>query len=124
VARHPNGNGTSNTDRILIALTALALNCPSTFTIAWSKEQHKEEMPILYAGIATSAATVAGAVLGDKYQGNKIMWAGLLGTLALFSYVVFWYQPAPTLGAQAFASAPTILSATQEDSGLKHLVVG
>jgi len=88
-----NNNGISNTDRILIALTALALNCPSTFTIAWSKEQHKEEMPILYLGIATSAATVTGAILGDKYHGDKIMWAGLIGTLALFGYVAFIYHP-------------------------------
>ncbi len=123
MSRHPNGNGTSNTDRILIALTALALNCPSTFTIAWSKEQHKEEMPILYTGIATSAATVAGAVLGDKYHGNKIMWAGLLGTLALFSYVVFFYQPQP--GTVASASAPVVqpIMSTYE-SGCTHLVVG
>lgn len=86
-------NKISDTDRILIALTSLALNAPSTFTIAWSKEQHKEELPILYTGIATSAATVSGAILGDKYHGNTIMWAGLLATLGLFSYVAFIYKP-------------------------------
>jgi hypothetical protein len=81
------------TDRILIALTALALNAPSTYTIAWSKGQHPEQIPILYAGIATSAATVGGAILGDKYHGDKIMWLGLLGTLGLFTYVTFVYKP-------------------------------
>lgn len=121
MARHPNGNGTSNTDRILIALTALALNCPSTFTIAWSKEQHKEEMPILYTGIATSAATVLGAVLGDKYWGNKIMWAGLLGTLGLFGYVVFAYKPANSAASTENQAYPLIISTAP--SGLTHLVV-
>jgi hypothetical protein len=117
--RHPNGNGTSNTDRILIALTALALNCPSTFTIAWSKEQHKEEMPVLYAGIATSAATVIGAVLGEKYFGNGIMWTGLIGTLALFGYVVFGYKPkSSTSETQGY---PMIVSTNP--SGLQHMMV-
>lgn len=86
-------NGVSETDRVLIALTALALNCPSTFTISWSKEEHKEELPILYAGIATSIATVAGAILGQKWHGDKIMWAGLIATMGLFGYVVFIYRP-------------------------------
>jgi hypothetical protein len=115
--RHPNGNGTSNTDRILIALTALALNCPSTFTIAWSKEQHKEEMPILYAGIATSAATVGGAILGDKFFGNEIMWGGLLGTLALFTYVAFFYKP-----KGSNTGYPVVVSTNP--NGMEHLVIG
>lgn len=83
-----------DTDRILIALTSLALNAPSSFTIAWSKEQHTSEMPILYAGIATSGATVVGALLGDKHYGNSIMWGGLAATLGLFGYVTFLYKPA------------------------------
>lgn len=120
MTRHPiEANGISNTDRILIALTALALNCPSTFTIAWSKEQHKEEMPILYAGIATSAATVGGAILGEKHFGNEIMWGGLLSTLALFGYVVFLYKPkTPASPEEGY---PLIIST--EPSGLTHLVV-
>jgi hypothetical protein len=120
MARHPNGNGTSNTDRILIALTALALNCPSTFTIAWSKEEHKEEMPILYAGIATSAATVGGAILGEKHYGNEIMWTGLLGTLGLFAYVAFFYKPRGST-AKSKQGYPLIISTAP--SGLTHLVV-
>jgi len=119
MARHPNGNGTSNTDRILIALTALALNCPSTYTIAWSKEQHKEEMPVLYAGIGTSAATVIGAILGEKYFGNAIMWTGLLGTLALFGYVVFGYKP-----KDSTVGEPVILEAKEANTGLRTLVIG
>lgn len=86
-------NNNAKIQRVIVAVSALALNCPSTFTIAWSKEQHKEELPILYAGIATSAVTVAGAILGDKYYGNEIMWGGLLATLGLFGYVVFGYKP-------------------------------
>ena len=117
--RH-NGSVTSNTDRILIALTALALNCPSTYTIAWSKDQHKEELPVLYAGIATSAATVIGAVLGDKYFGNTIMWTGLLGTLGLFGYVVFRYKPKnKTVGE------PMIMgSGADGNAGATHLIIG
>lgn len=83
------------TDRILIALTSLALNAPSTYTIAWSKGQHPEQMPILYAGIATSAATVGGAILGDRWHGDKIMWGGLIATIGLFSYITFIYVPPP-----------------------------
>lgn len=83
------------TDRILIALTSLALNAPSTYTIAWSKGQHPEQMPILYAGVATSALTVGGAILGDRYHGDKIMWIGLLSTIGLFSYITFVYVPPP-----------------------------
>lgn len=81
-------NKISDTDRILIALTSLALNAPSSYTIAWSKEQHREELPILYAGIATSATTVAGALFNDK-----LMWVGLLATMGLFGYVAFVYHP-------------------------------
>jgi hypothetical protein len=83
------------TDRILIALTSLALNAPSTYTIAWSKDTHKEELPILYAGIGTSAATVLGAILAKKKgdAGDILMWGGMIATLALFSYVVFCYKP-------------------------------
>ena len=82
------------TDRILIALTSLALNAPSTYTIAWSKGQHPEEMPILYAGIATSAMTVGGAILGEHYHGDKIMALGLIATIGLFTYITFFYTPA------------------------------
>lgn len=81
------------TDRILIGLTSVALNAPSTYTIAWSKAQHPEQVPILYAGIATSALTVGGAILGDKFHGDKLMWLGLVSTLLLFGYVTFVYQP-------------------------------
>jgi hypothetical protein len=82
-----------NVERAVVALTALALNCPSTFTIAWSKEEHKEELPVLYAGIGTSLLTVLGAILGDRHHGTEIMWGGLAATMALFGYVVFVYKP-------------------------------
>jgi|GEM_PF-5074243 len=109
-------NGTDNTDRVLIALTALALNCPSTFTIAWSKEQHKEEMPILYAGIATSAATVLGAIMGPKHHGDKIMWTGLLATMGLFSYVSFVYKP------KNGTPAPLVIGGS-DGSGFQHILI-
>lgn len=81
------------TDRILIGLTSVALNAPSSYTIAWSKEQHPEQLPILYAGIATSAMTVGGAILGEKFYGDKVMWLGLIATIGLFGYVAFVYKP-------------------------------
>lgn len=91
----PPFNDISETDRILIALTSLALNAPSTYTIAWSKDdpQKQKHYPILYAGIGTSIATVIGAILGKRWHGDKIMWAGLLATMGLFGYVAFVYAP-------------------------------
>lgn len=97
-------NDISESDRILIALTSLALNAPSTYTIAWSKgdPQKAEHYPILYAGIGSSLATVVGAIFGHTKWGSIMMWAGMLATFALFGYVVFFYNPsvvgAPTLG--------------------------
>lgn len=85
------------TDRVLIGLTAVALNAPSTYTIAWSKEQHPEQVPILYAGIATSALTVGGAILGERFYGDKLMWLGLVATIGLFGYVTFIYKPPATI---------------------------
>lgn len=86
-------NQVSETDRILIALTSLALNAPSTYTIAWSKDQHSEELPILYAGIATSIATVVGAIFGHEKWGNWLLWGGMIATFVLFGYVAFIYKP-------------------------------
>jgi len=87
-------------ERVLIAISSLALTCPSAYTIAWSKQEHKEQVPILYAGIATSAATVVGAILGKKWHGDTIMWGGLAGTLALFGYVTFIYNPTNAVPAK------------------------
>ena len=111
----------SKVERVIVALTALALNAPSTYTIAWSKGQHPDELPILYAGIATSGITVLGAVLGDRYCGNKIMWGGLVGTLALFAYVAFWYKPQSTTpqGQTTFLEANKI----QSPNGPIHLMI-
>lgn len=85
------------TDRVLIGLTSLALNAPSTYTIAWSKEQHPEQLPILYAGVTTSALTVGGAILGDRFHGDKIMILGLVATITLFGWVTFFYKPPTTV---------------------------
>lgn len=118
-----NGNrlNGSKIERVIVALTALALNAPSTYTIAWSKEQHKDELPILYAGIATSGITVLGAILGDRCWGTKIMWGGLIGTLALFTYVAFGYKP-KTSTPQGY---PVMLEATRIDcpNGPLHLMI-
>jgi hypothetical protein len=119
VAKEMNG---SKVERVIVALTALALNAPSTYTIAWSKEQHKEELPVLYAGIATSGVTVLGAILGDRFHGDKIMWGGLLGTIALFGYVAFFYKPPNTSTSKN--SGPLIIGApTDGNCGLVHLMV-
>lgn len=85
------------TDRILIGATSVAMMAPSAYTIGWSKQQHPEQMWILYGGLATSVVTVAGAILGDKYHGDKIMWTGLLASMGLFGYVTFLYQPPPSV---------------------------
>ena len=115
-----NKGGVTNTDRIIIALTSLALNAPSTYTIAWSKGQHPEEIPILYAGIATSAATVLGAILGEHYHGDKLMWGGLLATLGLFSYVAFVYKPKNSIN-QGY---PIMLTKPNgSEAGFTHLMV-
>lgn len=82
-------------DRIIIAFSSVAMNLPSSFTIAWSKEQHPEQLPILYAGVGTSALTVLGAVLGK----DKVMWAGLLASMGLFGYVTFVYKPPTSLSS-------------------------
>lgn len=103
-------------ERAIVAFTALALNCPSTFTIAWSKEEHKEELPVLYAGIATSLMTVLGAILGKKWHGTEIMWSGLAATMGLFSYVVFCYKPAKN--GQGY---PTFIRANEE--GFTHILM-
>lgn len=76
-------------DRIIVAFSSVAMNLPSSFTIAWSKEQHPEQLPILYAGVATSALTVLGAVVGN----DKLMWGGLVASIGLFGYVTFIYKP-------------------------------
>lgn len=102
----------SDVERILIALTSLALNAPSTYTIAWSKQEHKEQMPILYAGIGTSAATVIGALLHKRFYGDKIMWAGLISTLGLFTYVTFFYNPNTTTAKVQEQKAVTALTFT------------
>lgn len=100
-----NSKGVSETDRILIALTSLALNAPSTYTIAWSKDEPEKQKhyPILYAGILTSLATVVGAIFGHKEWGNYLMWGGMLATMGLFGYVVFIYKPST---ATARAGSP------------------
>lgn len=84
-------------DRIIVAFSSVAMNLPSSYTIAWSKEQHPEQLPILYAGVATSAVTILGAVLGDRYHGDRLMWAGLVASIGLFSYVTFFYKPTLTV---------------------------
>jgi len=33
------------------------------------------------------------AILGKKWHGDKLIWGGLIPTIALFGYVVFMYRP-------------------------------
>ena len=74
-------------EKVIVTMTSLALNCPSTFTIAWSKDQHAAEMPILYAGIGSSLLTALGALFDDR-----IMWTGLIASIGLFGYTVLFYK--------------------------------
>jgi hypothetical protein len=53
------GKNKDKTQRVIVAVSALAFDCPSAFTIVWSKEEHKEEMLTFFAGITTTAATIA-----------------------------------------------------------------
>ena len=73
--------------KVVVTVSFLALNCPSTFAVAWSKDQHLEEMPILYAGKSASLLTALGALVDDR-----IMWAGLLASIGLFGYTVLFYK--------------------------------
>ncbi len=43
--------------------------------------------PVSYAGIGISRLTAAGALWNEK-----LMWAGLSGSMALFVYTVFVYK--------------------------------
>lgn len=81
-----------DTEKILIVLTSLALNAPSAYTIAWSKDdpEKRKHYPILLAGIGTSAVTLLGAFTNDW-----ILWAGLIGSLSLFGYTVVFYNSSP-----------------------------
>jgi hypothetical protein len=84
-----------DTEKILIVLTSLALNAPSAYTIAWSKDdpEKRKHYPILLAGIGTSAVTLIGAFTNDW-----ILWAGLIGSLSLFGYTVLFYNSQPKKG--------------------------
>ena len=73
---------------ILITLTVLALLCPSAYTIAWSKEPHREEMKVLYIGLGISALTIVGAFLNIEW----LMWLGLFCALGFFAYIIFFYK--------------------------------
>jgi uncharacterized membrane protein YebE (DUF533 family) len=110
-------------ERAIVAFTSLALNCPSTFTIAWSKEQHKEELPVLYAGIGTSLLTVLGALLGKKWHGTEIMWGGLAATMGLFTYVVFCYKPQNVTNGASQVQPPLIVSAPNGSAGFTHMLM-
>lgn len=87
MVRNNSVNHQATVERVIVTMTALALNCPSTFTIAWSKDQHPQELPILYAGIGSSLLTALGALVDDR-----VMWAGLLASIGLFGYTVFFYK--------------------------------
>lgn len=79
-----------DTDKIIIVLTSLALNAPSTYTIAWSKEdpEKRKHYPLLMCGLGASGITLVGA-LANK---DKLVWLGLLGSIGLFTYTIFIYK--------------------------------
>jgi len=72
-------------EALLIAVTVIAMMCPSVYTIAWSKLEHPEHINTLYIGLAISGFTIAGAML----QSQTMIWLGLLMAFAYFLYVVF-----------------------------------
>jgi hypothetical protein len=69
--------------RILIAMTAIAMNMPSAYTISWSKKEHPEQAKYLYVGLIITFITLVGAFLNH----DATMWAGLALSFAFFAYV-------------------------------------
>jgi Ca2+/Na+ antiporter len=74
-------------EALLIAVTVIAMMSPSVYTIAWSKQEHKKDLPVLYIGLGISALTVVGAF----FRVNALMWFGLLLAFVFFGYVMFFY---------------------------------
>ena len=77
-----------NYSALIIAISVIAMMCPSVYTIAWSKREKSEHLPILYVGLGLSGVTILGA-LCDSWS---MMWAGLIGAFGLFLYVIFIYN--------------------------------
>jgi len=69
--------------RILIAMTAIAMNMPSAYTISWSKKEHPDQTKYLYAGLAITFVTLLGAFLNH----DPTMWFGLALSFLYFIYV-------------------------------------
>jgi len=70
---------------ILLAFTVMAMLMPSAYTVAWSKQEHKNELPILYLGLGISFLTVVSA-LAKSTQG---VYVGVALAFILMLYVIF-----------------------------------
>ena len=73
---------------IILTFTVMSLMMPSVFTIAWSKTEKAEHMPILYGGLGISLLTVLGALA----KSESMVGLGLTFALIFFIYVVFFYS--------------------------------
>jgi len=72
--------------RLLIAMTAIAMNMPSAYTISWAKEEHPDKKKFLYAGLAITAFTLIGAFANLE----PVLWLGLAASLGFFAFVIIW----------------------------------
>ena len=77
-----------NYTALIVAISVIAMMCPSVYTIAWSKRTKAEHLPVLYAGLGLSGVTILGALMNSW----NLMWAGLVGAFGLFLYVIFIYN--------------------------------
>jgi len=71
------------TTRLLIGMTAIAMNMPSAYTISWSKKEHPESTGYLYGGLGITALTLVAAMTDQE----KLLWLGLGLSFLFFLYV-------------------------------------
>ena len=72
-----------DTNKILIAMTSIAMNLPSAYTISWSIHEHPEQVKNLFVGLGLSGVTVLGAFVWDP-----LMWLGFIGSLIFFGWII------------------------------------
>jgi len=74
-------------ESLLIAVTVIAMMSPSVYTVAWSKQEHREHLKVLYIGLGISALTIVGAFT----RIDALLWLGLFLAFAYFAYIIFFY---------------------------------
>jgi len=75
-------------EALIIAISVIAMMCPSVYTIAWSKKEKANYLPILYMGLGISGLTIFGALTNNR----ALTWFGIIVAFAFFLWVVFCYE--------------------------------